>query len=307
MAEPDVVTRNRMSNRTKSLLVGSVGAFRRAQWEKLLQPVPLIPLLIIIGFVALAMFGHWIAPFAPETIDLRARLQPPFWLNGGDPGHLLGTDRLGRDILSRLIIGARVSLAVSAVAILIGGTTGTVLGLYAGYKGGWADAIIMRATDFALGLPVVILALVVAAALGASFINLIFVLSFLVWSRYSRLIRGEVLRLRERDYVKLAELAGASTRRILVRHLFPNVLDTLLVLVTLQAGWVIIVEASLSFLGAGVPPPTPSWGLMAAEGRNYITSAWWLSLFPGIMILLVVFSFNMLGDWIRDVSDPRLQ
>jgi len=277
------------------------------RWKKFLQPIPLIPLLIIAAFVVLAVFGNWIAPFSAETIDLRARIQPPFWLDGGDLIHPLGTDRLGRDILSRLIIGAQISLTVSAVAILIGGTAGTVLGLYAGYKGGWADAVIMRATDFALGLPVVILALVIAAALGASFTNLIMVLSFLIWSRYSRLIRGEVLRLRERDFVKLAELAGASTRRILFRHLFPNVLDTLLVLVTLQAGWVIIVEASLSFLGAGVPPPAPSWGLMAADGRNYITSAWWLSLFPGAMILLIVLSFNMLGDWIRDVSDPRLQ
>lgn len=268
---------------------------------------PVVPVVILGFFVAIAVVADWITPYSPYATALSDRLAPPFWEKGGAVAHLLGTDRLGRDILSRITYGARVSLAAGLTAVAVGGTIGTILGLLSGYFGRWVDGIIMRATDAMLSLPIILIALLFAVTLGPSFTNLILVLVLVMWARFARLVRGEVLSWKEREFVALARVAGCSTLRILCRHIFPNVVNPLMVLATLQVGWVIVVESSLSFLGAGIPPPTPSWGAMIADGRGYVTTAWWLSFFPGLALVLVVLAINLLGDWLRDFLDPRMR
>lgn len=221
--------------------------------------------------------------------------------------YLLGTDRLGRDLVSRMIYGARISLEVSLIAILFAGFIGTALGLISGYVGGWTDAIIMRLVDMMLSFPAILLALALVAVLGAGFSTVIIVIALVLWAGYARLVRGETLSVKTRDYVQRAKVAGTSPVKILIRHVFPNVLNSLLILATLQLGTVIIFEASLSFLGAGIPRPTPSWGTMVAEGRQLIVSdrGWWVSFFSGMAILIAVLSLNLFGDWVRDKLDPR--
>lgn len=268
---------------------------------------PVVPIFILAVFVFLAIFAEWIAPHPPNKIVLTDRLLPPVWADKGTWGHLLGTDRIGRDILSRIIFGARVSLAAGLIAVGVAACIGTVLGLISGFFGRWIDSIIMRITDAMLSLPIILIALLFAVTLGPSFTNLIIVLGLVMWARFARLVRGEVLTWKEREFVALARVAGCSSVRIMVRHLFPNVVNPLVVLATLQIGWVIIVESSLSFLGAGIPPPTPSWGAMMADGRSYIATASWLSLYPGIALVAVVLSVNMLGDWMRDYLDPKMR
>lgn len=263
------------------------------------------PFLILAVFSSLAVFADLMAPYPPNEIALAHRLRPPVWQDGGTWAHPLGTDRLGRDMTSRIIHGARVSIAAGLVAVALGGIVGTILGLISGYFGRWVDAVIMRATDATLSLPIILIALLFAVVFGPSFSNLILVLGLVMWARFARLVRGEVLAWKEREFVALARVAGCSPFRILARHIFPNIVNPLVVLGTLQVGWVIIVEASLSFLGAGIPPPTPSWGAMIADGRSYITTAWWLSFFPGLALVLMVLSINLLGDWLRDFLDPR--
>lgn len=226
---------------------------------------------------------------------------------GGLLEYPLGTDRLGRDILSRVMLGTRISLSIAAMALAFGGIVGVVLGMIAGYRGGWVDVVIMRLADSFLAFPSVLIALVLAVTIGARMELVALVLGLVLWARFARLIRGEVLTWKERDFVALARVSGATGRYIMIRHLLPNVANSLVVLATLQVGWAIVVEASLTFLGAGVPPPTPTWGGMVAEGLDFIESAWWISLMPGIAILLVVFAFNVLGDWLRDKLDPQLR
>ena len=221
--------------------------------------------------------------------------------------HLLGTDRLGRDIWSRIIVGARPSFVVALVTIAVGGVLGTCIGLVAGYFGGRVDAIVMRFADSAISFPLILLALLLAAVIGPGILTVVVAISLLLWARLARLIRGEVLSLKERDFVALARVAGVPWWRILLVHVLPNVLNLVVVLLTLDLGLVIGVEATLSFLGAGIPPPTPTWGQMVADGRTYVATAWWLSLFPGIAIALVILSFNLAGDWLRDYLDPRLR
>jgi peptide/nickel transport system permease protein len=246
-----------------------------------------------------------LAPANPVKTELRGRFAPPSASFDGIGLQPLGRDQLGRDILSRIIYGGRVTLAVSATAVLLGGTIGVLLGLWAGYRGGWVDRIVMRSVDVQLAFPLILLALVIAAALGPSLVNLIGVLALTSWTRYARVVRGEVLGLREREFVLSAVSAGATTWRILSRHIFPNILPAALVVASLELARVIVLEAALSFLGLGVQPPSPSWGRMLAEGRAYVGSAWWLATFPGLAIMLVVLSVNLLGDWLRDVYDPR--
>ena len=223
----------------------------------------------------------------------------------GSTKHLLGTDKVGRDVYSRIIYGSRVSIIVAAIAIFIGGTLGTLIGIAAGYFGSWPDAIAMRLVDISLSLPLILLALVIVAVLGPSFKTVIIVLIVLLWAYYARMTRAETLAIRSQDYIARARVAGASHMRIILHHIFPNVFNSLVVLATLQVGWVIIVEASLSFLGAGIPRPTPAWGLMVADGRELVVAAWWVAFFPGLAILLVVMCMNLLGDWLRDRLDPK--
>jgi peptide/nickel transport system permease protein len=278
----------------------------RPEGRLLRRSLMAVPVAILGVFVLAAVLADWISPHSPYTTSLTERLLPPAWQPGGSAEHLLGTDRLGRDILSRLIFGARYSLAAGLAAVLLGGLVGAALGLIAGYYGRWVDALIMRTTDAALSMPIILIALLFAVAFGPSFANLIVVLGLVMWARFARLVRGEVLSLKERDFVALARVAGSSDARIILVHILPNVLNGLMVLGTLQVGWVLIVEAALSFLGAGIPPPTPSWGGMIADGGTNIASAWWLSLFPGIALVLVLLALNLLGDTLRDVLDPKM-
>ena len=274
---------------------------------KSVRRIPILAILILSTFIILALFAEWVAPYSPTKINLTNRLLPPFWVENGSINHLLGTDRIGRDILSRVIFGARISLTAGLVAVCIAAFVGTVLGLISGYFGKITDSIIMRLTDAMLSLPIILIALLFAVTLGPSFTNLIIVLGIVMWARFARLVRGEVLTWKDREFVALARVVGASPLRIMVRHILPNVVNPLVILSTLQIGWVIIVESSLSFLGAGIPPPTPSWGAMMADGRSYIDSAIWLSLYPGVALVTVVLSVNMLGDWLRDYLDPKMR
>jgi peptide/nickel transport system permease protein len=269
--------------------------------------VPWIPIGLIALFVTAAALAPLVSPGDPYAQSLRNRFTPPVWDERGTWAHPLGTDRLGRDMLARILYGARVSLAVGALAVLLASSVGAAVGLVAGYYGGRVDAALMRITDATLSFPVILLALILAVTVGPSFLNVVIAISVILWARYARVIRGEVLTLMQLDFIAQARIAGAGAWRIITRHLVPNTLNTLVVLITLQVGYVIIVEAALSFLGAGIPPPTPAWGSMIAEGRDFVTSAWWVSFLPGLAIMLVVLAFNLLGDWLRDTLDPKLR
>ena len=269
---------------------------------------PLVPLALLMFLLVIpAVLAPQVAPYDPLTGSLAKRLKPPAWQQGGTVEHLLGTDKLGRDMLSRIIHGARVSLMVSLVAIFVGGGIGTSLGLISGYFGGWVDALLMRLVDISLSLPTILLALVLVAAVGPSFGTVVIILMIFLWARYARLVRGETLSIKERDFIARARVAGASHIRIMARYIFPNVVNSLVVLATLQVGYVILLESTLSFLGAGLPRPMPAWGLMIADGRELIVTAWWVSMFPGLAIMLTVLSLNLLGDWLRDHLDPKLR
>ena len=267
---------------------------------------PWAAFIVLLVFIVAALFGASISPHDMYAQDLMARLQPPAWLPGGTHEYLLGTDALGRDILSRLIGGARTSLAVVIAGLVIGGGFGAFAGITAGYFGGWVDEAIMRFADSTLAFPIILLAMLLSVSINNGLLSVILAISLVLWARFARVVRSEVLIVKEMDYVKLAEIAGASHLRITVRHILPNVLNTLIVLCGLQVGWVIILEATLSFLGAGISPPTPAWGSMTAEGRDYLDSAWWVAFMPGLTIVIAVTAFFALGDWLRERLDPRL-
>jgi peptide/nickel transport system permease protein len=267
--------------------------------------IPYVSLAIFAFVVIAAVGGENIAPHDPNGLDLGSAFKPPSWLEGGSIDYLLGTDNLGRDIFSRIIAGARISLEVAIYAIVISGGIGALIGMIAGYFGKSVDAIIMRLVDIQMSIPSLALALVIATVLSPSLTTVIVVISITYWTWYARIIRGEILSLKERDYVALARIAGCSTATIFARHLLPNILNTLLVLASLQVGQVIIFEASLSFLGLGIQSPDVSWGLMLADARNYITTAWWAITLPGVAIMLTCLSANLIGDWLRDTLDPR--
>lgn len=268
---------------------------------------PVIPLVILATVAIAGLTAQWIAPYDPIKGALQLRNLPPFWAEGGSLDYLLGTDHLGRDLLSRLIYGARISLSLAVAAMVIGGSVGTFLGLVSGWYGGWVDELIMRIADIFLAIPLVLITLVFTVVFGASFLLIMVVLVSFLWVRFARVVRGEVLRLKHLDHVALAKVAGASTLRILFRHILPGVRNTLIVVATLQIGVLILLESTLSFLGAGVPSPTASWGSMVADGRSFMASAWWISTIPGVAILLTLLAFNLLGEWLRDVFDPRAQ
>ena len=269
--------------------------------------VPLLPTLILGGLGFTALLANVLAPYDPTLPIAGGRVfQPPFWMEGGSTNALLGTDFQGRDVLSRLIYGARVSLLVGVTGTAVAGGIGLLLGVIAGYLGGWVDQAVMRLTDAWLALPFLMFAIFLAALLGAGVLNIVIVFGFVYWTRYARVIRGEVLSLREREFVRLAQVAGVSTPRIILRHILPNVLNTWMVLASLTVGVVIVTEASLSFLGVGVPPPTPGWGLMLSEARSTLMAGyWWLTVFPGVCISGVVLAANLFGDWLRIRLDPQ--
>jgi peptide/nickel transport system permease protein len=268
---------------------------------------PLVPLVIAVALVLSAILAPWLAPRSPVEGSLGERLIPPLGMEGAKAGHPLGTDRHGRDTLSRLIFGARISLSVSLVGIVLTGTLGSVIGLLAGFFGGWTDAILMRLVDISLSLPGILIAVLLSVVFEPSFTNVIIVVVFLLWPSYARLTRGETLGIKQQEFVALARVAGCSSVTIMRRHILPNLIPSILVLATLHVGYVIVLEAALSFLGVGIPPPTPSWGVMVADGRGLIERAWWVSILPGIAILVTVLSLNILGDWVRDRLDPKLR
>lgn len=262
---------------------------------------------LLLLFAIVAVTAPWISPHDPLAGSLRARLDPPVWEDGGSWDYVLGTDRLGRDVLSRIIAGASISLSVCLMVIAIAGFVGTAVGTLAGYYGGILDKILMRVVDLALSFPVILLALLIGAISGPSFGNIILVISLVLWSQYARMARGETLRVGKQEFIDLARTSGMRDFWIIVRHVLPNIAPSLIVIATLQVGVVIVLESSLSFLGVGVPPPNPSWGSMVADGRSYIVSAWWLCIFPGVAILLTVMSVNIVGDTLADRINPALR
>lgn len=271
-----------------------------------LKRYPVSSIVILGAVVLMAIFAPLIAPHDPLIGNLRERHIPPMFF-GGDSNHILGTDSLGRDVLSRLIFGSRISLMVGVVTVVVGGGFGTFMGLVSGYVGGWVDEVIMRIVDIKFSLPLILIALALSVLLGPSFLLLLGLLSFLIWGSFARQVRAQVLSLKNLEYVDAARSYGASPVRIMVKHILPGVFYVILVISSLTVGGVILAEASLSFLGAGIPPPAPAWGSMVAEGRLYINTAWWVSLIPGAMIGLLVIATVFLGDWLRDALDPRLR
>ena len=269
--------------------------------------IVLLGLGVIVTSAALAALAPALAPDDPVRNDLLARLTPPMWLDGGSWRHPLGTDTLGRDVVSRLLYGARVSLLVGFSAVVVAGGLGVVLGLVAGYYGGRLDDLLMRLGDVQLAFPALVLAIAVLAVVGAGLGNVVLVLGVTGWVTYARIARAETLSLRHREFVESARALGARDAAILWRHVLPNVMPPLVVVATFSVARTIIAEASLSFLGLGIPPPAPSWGAMLDEGRNYLTTGWWLALFPGLAILGVVLGINVVGDWLRDTLDPRVE
>jgi peptide/nickel transport system permease protein len=273
-----------------------------------IEGFPWIPSAILGTIALVAIFANVLAPYNPEIGVLGDRFRPPAWQYGGSEAHLLGTDHVGRDVLSRLIFGARVSVVVGFTAVIVAGILGTTLGILSGYLGGWVDQVIMRVTDTWLAIPALTYAIFLAAVVGPSQWNIVIILALVYWTRYARVIRGEVLSLRERDFVRLAIVAGCSKKTIMRRHILPNVLNSAIVLGTLMLGVVVVTEAALSFLGVGVPPPKPAWGLMLADGKKGLMAGyWWLTVLPGLCIMLMVLSANLLGDWLRVKLDPQLR
>ena len=277
---------------------------RRSVWWYL-RRWPIIPVLILAVLVFVGVTAPWLAPNDPIKQSLPDRSARPFYQDGSP--YLLGGDHVGRDVTSRTIHGARISLTVMVVAMTTGMIIGTALGLISGYAGGITDEIITRIVDIWLGFPFLLLALVVAITIGASFKIVIVLMILLAWSGFVRNVRADVLVIKEADYIAAARVAGASRTRIILRHIFPGTIGTVTVIASLSVGGLILSEATLSFLGAGIPGPTPSWGNMIADGRDYLTTAWWTSVFPGAALFLTVMSLNFLGDWLRDRLDPKLR
>lgn len=282
----------------------------RLPWPRLplaVRGAPLIPIAILLVIVVAGIFAQWITPHDPKAGNLSTSLIPPFWQEGGSWTYVLGTDQQGRDILSRLIAGSQVSLMIGVTAVAISGVVGLTFALIGGYYGGVTDAILGRLVDAVLSLPFLTIAIVLATVVKPGVQSVILILGFTGWSGYARVLRSEVLRIKEQDYIALARVGGCSTPRILVRYIAPGLLNTFIVLATLQLGTTILAASTLSFLGIGVQPPNAAWGLMLADGRQYVTYAWWLAVFPGVAIMLTVLSVNTIGDWLRVRFDPKMR
>jgi peptide/nickel transport system permease protein len=263
-------------------------------------------LMVLTVFVAMAIFAPYLAPHSPTATNLLHRLAPPVWA-GGESQFILGTDQLGRDILSRLIFGSRIALLVGLGGVLLAATIGITLGLISGYFGGLADTVIMRFVDTLIAIPNVILYLTVLGVFGPSLWLLILVIGCINWTTFARVVRAEVLSVKEREFVEASRASGQRVHKIILRHVLPNIMAPIIVVATLNVATVIILEAALSFLGLGVQPPTVTWGRMLSDGRNFLATAWWLATFPGIFITLLCLSLIFMGDWLRDVLDPRIR
>jgi len=292
---------------------GMTSSYRRKELRRAFQSMvtsrwALIGMLILLLVTFIAIFGPWLAPFDPDRQNLLMRLRKPGMPAQGDLTYWLGSDQLGRDVLSRLLYGARVSLLVGVAAIFVGGTIGTVAGLVSGYFGGWIDDVIMRLGDIQLAFPFILLAIMFLVVLGPGLVNIILVLGIGQWITYARIVRAQTLSLREKEYVEAARATGDSTFSILFRTILPNIIAPLTVIASFNVAGVILSEAALSFLGLGVPPHVPTWGGMLSESRDHLLSnKWWMAVFPGLAIVLTVLAFNIIGDWLRDFLDPRLK
>ena len=284
---------------------------RAMRWRKILRKLienksAIFGLIMVLGVIFCAVLAPVISPHDPILQDVEKRLIPPVGQEGADPSYLLGTDHLGRDIVSRLIYGARISIVVSVSAVALSAVLGTLIGLLSGFYGGKVDNIFMRIADVQLAFPFILLAIAIIAVLGPDLQNIIITMAITGWVIYARVVRAEVLSLREKEFITSVKALGGSNGRIIFRHLLPNVVPPIIVIVTLEMARMIIMEAALSFLGLGIQPPTPTWGGMLADGRVYLVTSWWLATFPGLVIMLVVLGINLLGNWLRDMLDPRL-
>ncbi len=282
--------------------------FRRAMQSMVASRWALVGMLILLVVSFVAIFGPWLAPFDPNRQNIMMRLLEPGEAGAGDLTYWLGSDQLGRDVFSRLLYGARVSLLVGVASIAVGGTLGTIAGLVSGYFGGWVDDVIMRLGDIQLAFPFILLAIMFLVVLGPGLMNMILVLGIGQWITYARIVRAQTLSLREKEYVEAARAMGDSTFSILFRTILPNIIAPLTVIASFNVAGVILSEAALSFLGLGVPPDVPTWGSMLSESRDHLLSnKWWLAVFPGLAIVFTVLAFNIIGDWLRDFLDPRLK
>lgn len=272
-----------------------------------LRDWPITAIVLLIPIVLCGLLGGFLTPHDPTAINPALALQPPSWLVGEGFTHLFGTDFLGRDVFSRVIVGARASLLVSFIGVGIAGIVGVVIGLCAGYFGGWLDTVLMRLVDIQMSMPAILLALLVSASLGAGLTSVTVVIAIVFWTNYARVVRAETLAVKQRDYVVMARVLGCPTPRLMLRHILPNVIDSALIVASLQLGAAVMLEASLSFLGLGVQPPSIAWGKMIAESRLYMVTAWWLPTFPGVALVMTVLGTNLFGDWLRDRLDPKLR
>lgn len=271
------------------------------------SPSGMVGFIILLTVIFVSIFAELLMPCTPEEIDLFNMAQPPVWEEGGSMEHILGTDILGRDIFSRILIGSRVSLLVGVFSVLVAGFIGTVMGVLSGYFGGWIDSVIMRITDAFHAIPLTLLAMVILTIMRPGVLTLVFVIGVTTWPFYARMVRSEVLGLKNKEYVKAARTIGTSGPKIMLKHILPNVLPTFIVTSTLSVASSILIEASLSFLGLGIQPPRVSWGVMLSDGRNYLATNWWMATFPGIAISVTVLGIMLLGNWLRDVLDPKNQ
>lgn len=283
------------------------GAHPRQSLLARLRYWPILPLLLLVPIVVFGLLGPLVTPHAPGAVNPVMALRPPSWLTGDGFAHLFGTDYLGRDVFSRVIAGARASLLVSFVGVGIAGLIGITVGLIAGHAGGWIDTILMRLVDIQMSMPAILLALLISAALGSGLATVTVVIAIVFWTNYARVVRAETLSVKQRDFVVMAKVLGCSPRWLIWKHILPNVIDSALVVASLQLGAAVMLEASLSFLGLGVQPPAVAWGKMIAESKLYLSTAWWMAFFPGIALVVTVLGTNLLGDWLRDHLDPRLR
>ena len=271
------------------------------------RKIPVVPILLLLPVVVCGIFGPLFYPHDPTVMKLSMALNPPAWVSGGDWSYFLGTDHMGRDLLSRLIEGARASLIVAVFGVGFAGIFGVAMGMIAGYLEGTIDNVIMRIVDTQMSIPAILLIILLAAVLGGGLVTIIISVSLVFWTTYARVVRGETLSIKQRDFVALAKVRGCGNIRILQKHIFPNLVNTVMVLATLQLGRAIIIEASITFLGLGIQPPATAWGLVISDGRIYMSTAWWIPTFAGGAIMITVLGANLLGDWLRDKLDPRLR